>query len=39
MFAKQGKKDEAVRDLRQALSINPNIGDAKRALEQLGVQP
>jgi len=39
MFAKQGKKDEAVRDLRQALSINPNIGDAKRALERLGVQP
>ena len=39
MFAKQGKRDEAIRDLRTALRLKPDFGDAKQALQRLGVEP
>ena len=39
MFAKQGKRDEAIRDLRTALRLKPDFGDAQRALKMLGAEP
>lgn len=39
MFAKQGKRDEAIRDLRTALRLKPDFGDAKQALQRLGAEP
>jgi tetratricopeptide (TPR) repeat protein len=39
MLAKQGKRDEAIRDLRTALRLKPDFNDAKQALQRLGVEP
>jgi len=39
MLAKQGKRDEAIRDLRTALRLKPDFADAQRALKMLGETP
>jgi len=39
MLAKQGKREEAIRDLRMALRLKPDFNDAKQALKLLGVEP
>jgi tetratricopeptide (TPR) repeat protein len=39
MYAKQGRKDEAVQDLRTVLKLKPDFAEAKQALQMLGVQP
>jgi hypothetical protein len=39
MFAKQGKRDEAIRALRTALGLKPDFGDAQKALKMLGAEP
>ncbi|MEO8379215.1 MAG: tetratricopeptide repeat protein [Acidobacteriota bacterium] len=39
MLAKQGKRDEAIRELRTALRLKPDFADAQRALKMLGETP